>query len=138
MNKRVNQLGNENARLTVFSSEKIFEALSNYRELYVRNRREHYIDIVNSSRRDIAWNSAELSFIPNLGKYLIEITMVVGAIFICAFQFYFADATHAVSILSIFLAAGSRIAPAILRVQSGAIAIKGGYGAAKRTLDLID
>lgn len=138
VNKRVNQLGNENARLTVFSSEKIFEALSNYRELYVRNRREHYIDIVNSSRRDIAWNSAELSFIPNLGKYLIEITMVVGAIFICAFQFYFADATHAVSILSIFLAAGSRIAPAILRVQSGAIAIKGGYGAAKRTLDLID
>lgn len=138
VNKRVNQLGNENARLTVFSGEKILEALTSYRELYVRNRRDYYIDIINSSRRDIAWNSAELSFIPNLGKYLIEITMVIGAIFICAFQFYFSDATHAVSILSIFLAAGSRIAPAILRVQSGAIAIKGGYGGARRTLDLID
>ena len=138
VNKRVNKLGNENARLTVLSSEKIFEALSNYRELYVRNRRNYYIDIINDSRQEMAWNSAELSFIPNLGKYLIETTMVVGAILICAYQFYFADAVQAVSILSIFLAAGSRIAPAILRVQSGAIAIKGGYGGAKRTLDLID
>jgi ABC-type multidrug transport system fused ATPase/permease subunit len=63
--------------------------------------------------------------------------MVIGAIIICAFQFYFTDATHAVSILSVFLAAGSRIAPAILRVQSGAIAIKGSYGGASKTLALM-
>jgi ABC-type multidrug transport system fused ATPase/permease subunit len=63
--------------------------------------------------------------------------MVIGAIVICAFQFYFSDATQAVSILSVFLAAGSRIAPAILRVQSGAIAIKGSYGGASKTLSLM-
>jgi ABC-type multidrug transport system fused ATPase/permease subunit len=39
--------------------------------------------------------------------------------------------------LSVFLAAGSRIAPAILRVQSGAIAIKGSYGGASRTIALM-
>jgi len=137
VNKRVNRLGNENAELTILSNEKIFEALTNYRELYVRDRRNHYTESINNFRQSMAWNSAELSFIPNLGKYLIETTMVVGAIVICAFQFHFSDATHAVSILSIFLAAGTRIAPAILRVQSGAIAIKGGYGGAKITLDLI-
>jgi ABC-type multidrug transport system fused ATPase/permease subunit len=93
--------------------------------------------MINGSRQKIAWNSAELSFIPNLGKYMIEMTMVIGAIVICGFQFYFSDATHAVSILSVFLAAGSRIAPAILRVQSGAIAIKGSYGGASRTIALM-
>jgi len=137
VNKRVNRLGNENAELAVFSYEKISEALTNYKELYIRDKRDYYSRIINDSRQNIAWNSAELSFIPNLGKYLIETTMVIGAIIICAFQFYFADATHAVSILSVFLAAGSRIAPAILRVQSGAIAIKGSYGGASKTLALM-
>jgi ABC-type multidrug transport system fused ATPase/permease subunit len=137
VNKKVNRLGNANAQLTVFSFEKISDALTNYKELYIRDKREYYSKIINESRQEIAWNSAELSYIPNLGKYLIETTMVIGAIFICAFQFYFADATRAISILSVFLAAGSRIAPAILRVQSGAISIKGSYGGASKTLGLI-
>jgi ABC-type multidrug transport system fused ATPase/permease subunit len=137
VNKRVNQLGNSNAELTVFSFEKISDAITNYKELYIRDKRDYYGEIINESRRRIAWNSAELSFIPNLGKYMIEITMVISAIFICGYQFYFADATQAVSILSVFLAAGSRIAPAILRVQSGAIAIKGSYGGASRTIALM-
>lgn len=137
VNKRVNRLGNENAELVVFSFEKISDAITNYKELYTRDKRDHYKSMINESRQRIAWNSAELSFIPNLGKYLIETTMVIGAVLICAIQFYFADATHAVSILSIFLAAGSRIAPAILRVQSGAIAIKGSYGGASKTLSLM-
>lgn len=137
VSKRVNRLGNENAQLAVFSFDKISEALTNYKELYIRDKRDYYTRLINESRRNIAWNSAELSFIPNLGKYLIETTMVIGAIIICAFQFYFADASHAVSILSVFLAAGSRIAPAILRVQNGAIAIKGSYGGANKTLTLM-
>jgi ABC-type multidrug transport system fused ATPase/permease subunit len=137
VNKRVNRLGNENAQLTVDSFDRISDSLTNYKELYIRDKRDYYSKIINSSRQNIAWNSAELSFIPNLGKYLIEVTMVIGAIAICAFQFYFADATQAVSILSVFLAAGSRIAPAILRVQSGAIAIKGSYGGASKTLSLM-
>ena len=137
VNKKVNQLGNANAELAILSFEKISDAITNYKELYIRDRRDHYSYLINDSRKKIAWNSAELSFIPNLGKYLIEITMVIGGIVICAFQFMFADATQAISILSVFLAAGSRIAPAILRVQSGAIAIKGSYGAASRTISLM-
>lgn len=137
VNKKVNRLGNENAELSVFSFEKISDALINYKELFIQDKRDYYTKEINSSRQIIAKNSAELSFIPNLGKYLIETTMVIGAIIICAHQFYFADATQAVSVLSVFLAAGSRIAPAILRVQSGAIAIKGSYGGASKTLSLM-
>jgi ABC-type multidrug transport system fused ATPase/permease subunit len=47
------------------------------------------------------------------------------------------DASHAVATLAIFLAAGSRIAPAVLRVQQGLVTLKGALGQARPTLDLI-
>jgi ABC-type multidrug transport system fused ATPase/permease subunit len=40
--------------------------------------------------------------------------------------------------LSVFLAAGTRIAPAVLRVQQGGIQIRSSLGAAAPTLDLIE
>ena len=48
------------------------------------------------------------------------------------------DAVHAVSTLSVFLAAGTRIAPASLRLQQGAIQMKSAIGSAEPTLDLIE
>ena len=53
-------------------------------------------------------------------------------------QFVLQDATHAVATLAVFLAAGSRIAPAVLRVQQGTLMIRGSLGQAQPTLDLID
>lgn len=133
---RVNVLGNESARLTIESNERILEVLNSYRELFVRNRRSFYSQEIGLTRLKLANTSAELAFIPNISKYVIEITMVFGAIGICAVQFLLLDATQAISTLSVFLAAGSRIAPAILRIQSGAIAVKSSSGPVNITLDL--
>lgn len=133
---RVNVLGNESARLTIESNEKILEVLNSYRELFVRNRRSFYSKEIGQTRLKLANTSAELAFIPNISKYIIEITMVFGAIVICAVQFLLLDAAQAISTLSVFLAAGSRIAPAILRIHSGAIAVKSSSGPVNITLDL--
>lgn len=137
VHNRVNVLGNESARLTIRSNERILEVLNSYRELYVRHRRAFYIGDISQTRMSLAVTSAELAFIPNIGKYIIEITLVFGAIAICSIQFAINDATHAISILSVFLVAGSRIAPAILRIQSGAIAIKSSAGPVSGTLSLM-
>ena len=48
------------------------------------------------------------------------------------------DAVQAVGTLSIFLAAGTRIAPAALRLQQGAVQIREASGSASSTLALID
>ena len=135
--KRIIYLSKQSVDVLVYSNEKILEALSSYRDLFVRNRRSFYSSEISNTRVALANNSAELSFIPNLGKYVIEITLVFGAIILSAIQFLLQDATQAVVTLSIFLAAASRIAPAVLRVQSGLLAIKSSYGAVSRTLDLI-
>jgi ABC-type multidrug transport system fused ATPase/permease subunit len=64
--------------------------------------------------------------------------VVLGAIAVSGIQFLLNDASRAVGTLSIFLAAGMRIAPAALRLQQSSITIKTNIGAAKPTLELIN
>jgi ABC-type multidrug transport system fused ATPase/permease subunit len=135
--KRAAQLGTENAQLAIQSSELIMEVMGSYRELFVRNRRGYYSKRIGRTREILSSNSAEIAFMPNVGKYFIEIAMVVGAILISAIQFLAQDATHAISTLTVFLAAASRIAPAVLRIQTGAVTLKSNMGAVGPTLDLI-
>jgi ABC-type multidrug transport system fused ATPase/permease subunit len=75
---------------------------------------------------------------PNISKYVLEITTVIGGLMICSLEFYFSDASHAIATLAIFIAAGSRIAPAVLRLQQGALFVRGGVGSALPTLNLIE
>jgi ABC-type multidrug transport system fused ATPase/permease subunit len=57
---------------------------------------------------------------------------------LCGTVFYFQDAKNAIATLVIFLAAGSRIAPAVLRFQQGALYVKSSIGSALPALDLIE
>jgi ABC-type multidrug transport system fused ATPase/permease subunit len=82
--------------------------------------------------------SAELNFMPNISKYVVETAVIFGALIISAFQFLTQDASRAIATLSVFLAAGSRIAPAMLRVQQGLLNMKGSSGVAETTLLLAD
>jgi ABC-type multidrug transport system fused ATPase/permease subunit len=75
---------------------------------------------------------------PNISKYVIESGIIIGAVLIAGAQFAIQDARHAVATLTVFLAAGTRIAPAIMRLQQSAIQIKNGIGSAIPTLELID
>lgn len=79
---------------------------------------------------------AEAMFIPTISKYVVEMSLVIGSLVLAATQFLLFDAVHAIAILSIFLAAGSRIAPAILRLQQGAIQIRSNIAVASNTLAL--
>ena len=138
MHIRAGKLGALNSLLSIKSNEKIAEVFSSYRESVVRNRRDYYAREIGKLRFELADVSAEFSFMPYVSKYVIETSVVLGALLIGAAQFVLQDATHAVSTLAIFLAAGSRIAPAVLRVQQGSLMIRGSLGQAKPTLDLIE
>jgi ABC-type multidrug transport system fused ATPase/permease subunit len=135
--KRASQLGEYSTEVTVSSNKKILEVINSFREIYVHNLQHNYADDISQTRSQLAEASAELTFIPNISKYAIEITLVAGGVTISAIQFLMHDAIQAVSTLAVFLAAASRIAPAILRLQSGSLAIKSSVGIAKSTLELI-
>ncbi len=138
LNTKAQTLGEKNAVLQVESNTKVLEVLSSYREAVVSHRRANYAISVSKTRYQLAETIAELSFMPNISKYVIESAVVFGALTVAAIQFILKDAANAVATLSVFLAAGARIAPAVMRIQQGAVSIKGSIGAAAPTLNLID
>lgn len=137
MHQRARRLGEKFANLSILSSEKILEILATYRESAVRNRRRHYSTEIARIRYEVADTTAEIQFQPNISKYVLETTVIVGTLVLAAAQFSLQDSSKAAGTLAVFMAAATRIAPAVLRLQQGAIQIKGCIGSAEQTLNLI-
>ena len=137
LNIRAKTLGAKNTQLAIASNEKILEVLTSYRETVVHNRRDYYAQEIGGMRYKLGGVLAENAFLPYISKYVIESSLVFGGLLLSAVQFLVQDAAHAVATLTIFIAAGSRIAPAALRLQQGALAIKGSLASVKPTLDLM-
>ncbi len=135
---RAHRLGREYSQAAIYGNEKILEVLSTFRETMVKSRIGFYTDQIGSNRMAIAENSAEMAFMPNISKYVIESTLVLGAFIVSAAQFLTNDSAHAIGTLSLFLAAGSRIAPALLRIQQEALSIRNSSGTADPALQFID
>jgi len=138
MNVRAKRLGEKSSQLNIDSSEKIVEVLNSYREAVVGNRRDFYSQEIGKLRFSLADTLAEFKFMPYVSKYVIETSVILGAVVIGASQLVINDASRAISTLAIFMAAGTRIAPAILRIQQTAIQIRGNIGMAGPTLSLIE
>ena len=138
MHKRARDLGRISSQLGVATNEAIVEVLNSYRESTVRNRKFFYSRKITALQMQAADYSAEMTFMPSISKYVIETSVVIGALLMAGLQFMLKDAVHAISTLSIFMAAGSRIAPASLRLQQSALTMKSGVGSAEPTLTLMD
>jgi ATP-binding cassette, subfamily B, bacterial PglK len=138
LQNRARVLSEEQYKYSVVGNEQLLESMNSYREIFVRNRRDYYAKENEYVREKLSRIYAETTFMPNISKYAIEITVVVGSFAITGIQFALQDATRAIATLTLFLAAGSRIAPAVLRVQQGAIQIRSNIGTALPTLDLWD
>jgi ABC-type multidrug transport system fused ATPase/permease subunit len=95
------------------------------------------VGIIAEERLQLSDVAAEMSFLPNVSKYVLEVSIVLGAVVVSAFQFMTTDSVHAISVLSVFLAASTRLAPAILRIQQGSTAIRSNLSNSQRTIDLI-
>ena len=138
LSKRMQLLGVQQGKLTIRNQEMIREILGTYREAVVGGKRPFYIDEVRRHQFAIAKNNAEFSFFPNISKYVLEITVILGIFAISAIQFYRFSAEYSVAVLSIFLISSARIAPAILRIQQSLIQMKGALGVAAPALKLIE
>ncbi|CAN2171052.1 MdlB ABC-type multidrug transport system, ATPase and permease components [Candidatus Nanopelagicaceae bacterium] len=138
LNKSAKRLGLAESNLTIANNEKIVEVLNSYRESVVRNRRYFYAKEIEKTKFQLAHTLADIAFLPSISKYVIESTVVLGTLLISASQFLLQDASHAVATLSVFMAASTRIAPAVMRIQQGTIGIRQSLGSAGPTLNLIE
>ena len=138
LHKRVTVLNSNNAYLSIYFDQKISEGINSFRDLFIKGGREYYANEMRKTKTQLAAYDAEIKFIPNISKYTIEITVIFGIAIISAIQFYLFDSNRAIAVISVFLAASTRIAPAIIRLQQSFIQVKSGLAAAKPTLDLIE
>ena len=137
MQGRASELGRRDASISISTNKKMLEVINLYRENTIRNTRWRYSDEISELRSNLAEIQAEMTYMPNISKYVLESGIVIGAVLLSAFQFSTQDSAHAVASIGIFIAAGSRLAPALLRVQQGAIHMKNSLGVASPTLSLI-
>ncbi len=124
--------------LSIESINRYEQAYKLYREIHLGNTSVQVEREINAIRKRFSSVAAEISFLPSLSKYVIETTIVIGALILSAYQFMAQDSSHAVATLSVFLAAGTRIAPALLRIQQGILTVKNSSGAASGTMSLIE
>lgn len=138
LNRRAGKLGRLDSELSIESNTNILEILSTYRESIVRNRRHYYIEKVSQTRLRLAATQAEVNFMPNISKYVVETAVILGSILVAGLQFLSKDAEQSFGTLAIFLGAATRLAPTLLRLQQGMLFIRNNLGAATNTILLID
>jgi ABC-type multidrug transport system fused ATPase/permease subunit len=135
---KASKLGEDNASFTIAGNTAINDSISAYREAFVSGRFSFYIDQISKARRGLAEVSGHVNFMPYISKYVIEATVILGALAIVVIQMILGEPTDAIASLSVFLASGTRIGPSVLRLQQGLVYIKNSLGMAAPTLAMME
>jgi ABC-type bacteriocin/lantibiotic exporter with double-glycine peptidase domain len=102
----------------------VSEALATYRETTVLDRRDLYLAKYEDLATRTARAGATTSYIMEIPKYVLEAALYFGVVFLAIIQFLTNDWASAAATTAIFLAAGSRVTPALLRLQGAGITIR--------------
>lgn len=141
-NRAITAWGARNARIMTEASistlSAVSEALDTYRETTVLNRRELYIGRYRSLVGRYAIATANQQYMMEIPKYILEATLYLGILLLAVAQFLTKDIAAAAATVAVFLAAGSRVVPALLRLQGAAITIRNSSVSALPTYYLAD
>lgn len=123
-------LGSQGAEIQLAIEQDLLAATQGFRELFVVGKIRAVINRIEMKFSHLARIHAEMSIMPNIGKYVIEVTLIIGTLVAAAIQLTIADVARATSVMTVFVVAASRVAPALLRIQQGSLSIRANYGTA--------
>ncbi len=128
LHRTLGRLAARNARTVTSTSidtlTAVSDALNTYRETMVLNRRDLYIDRYSNIVGKYARASASNTFIMEIPKYVLEASLYLGVLLLGVVQFLTKDWAAAAATVGLFLAAGSRVIPSLLRLQGAGITIR--------------
>jgi len=130
-------LGQRSATAEIGSFAAMQHALRAYREVTVTGRRSLFIAKFQALRWDAAKVQSDQFILNQIGKYVFEIGLIVGAGLLVLLMSLTKDLTAGIAIITVFLAASSRVFPSLLRMQAGLSNIRGAQGTASVTLSLL-
>ena len=123
--------------LSIAGTRAIADSLGSYREIVVSGKRDHFISIFRKSREEALEFSVKNSMLGQFSKYVFENSVILGGVVFASYAFFTKTALEAASLLAIFIAAASRIAPSILKIQLGTLLLKGARGATSKFFEIL-
>ena len=123
--------------LSIAGTRAIADSLGSYREIVVSGKRDHFISIFRKSREEALEFSVKSSMLGQFSKYVFENSVILGGVVFAGYAFFTKTALEAASLLAIFIAAASRTAPSILKIQLGTLLLKGARGATSKFFEIL-
>lgn len=136
MGRRASRLGSLTYAADVTTLDLVQEFLNSYREISASGRRPWYVGRIERVRWQAADAIAETQIIMSFPKYLFEVALVIGGLALAAYVSVAMDPAAAAGTVALFVAAATRVMPAILRLQTATLTIRNCSGMVHSTFDL--
>jgi len=134
--KSAKKLGEMQSQLSIQSGQEVHEVLGSFREIFVKNRGHFYAEKIGNTRLSFSVSQAKLFLMNIYSKYILESSVTFGALLVAVVQLYFFGGAEAIASLSLFLASGLRLAPAVMRLQYNLIEVRASLAGAEETMQL--
>lgn len=130
------RLGSQIGSTEVESYACIQESIFAYREIFVASLQKQQNQRFKDLRIHSGRLNADMQFVGLVPKYIFEVALVVGG-GLLALSFVPQGLTaEAVGTIAVFLVAGSRVAPSLMRLQGAIASVRGAMGQAAFAFDL--
>jgi len=137
LGKKSTRLGNSVSNYSIASGESIENLYYSFREMFVKNKIDKLTMETGQIRKDLSLVLSKINFMPYIGKYVIETTLVVGGLLLALIAISTSNLYAGLSVLSVFITSGSRVVPAIMRLQQSYLTVLSNMGMAASTLSLM-
>jgi ATP-binding cassette subfamily C protein len=138
LRKKTLKLADQEVRFGIGSNSIILESFRLQPEIVVRDTADHFVGKTFDLRNSLSSTLAMKSLLPNISKYAMEASLTIGMFIIAGIQFLLYDASHAFASIALFIAAGTRIVPSVLRVQQGALTISSSLRMSESSLSFLE
>lgn len=134
---KAHNLSRDSIKASVKSNTTVLEILDNLSIISISSSNKYFEDKVYEERKKLNSITAKQTLLPNIGKSVLEVSVLFGVLVISGLEFLIYDSKQAILNLSVFLIAATRMTPAVLRIQFGLLQIKSSAGGTVSAVRLI-
>ena len=131
------KFGEQLSTSTIKGRSQVESLLKLYREISVASKQTYFVDEFRSTRQVNSNANGLALWLQQFPKFIFEISLIIGAAVLVAYQVWVNDASNVIGVLFVFLAATGRLIPALMRIQNCLLQISNYRYGANLTLDLI-
>lgn len=113
--------------MEIETSHIISESVEGFEELHISANLENRVDGLAKLKIKQARAQAGMVVLPLKSKYVFEGTLIISVILVAGVLFWLYDAVTATSTFAIFVGAGMRVGPSMLRLQQSTLLIRNGW-----------